>query len=84
MKATRHDVKSTSAANTGVATAMMIPSTVCWKPSAAPLWAKPAVSAAAVNARLFHERLSTPATISTGTSTASGRRQEQRRESCPS
>ena len=50
----------------------MTPSTVCWNPSAAPLRPVPAISAAAVNATPFQERLSTPATASVGTSTANG------------
>ena len=46
--ATRQEVAPTSAAKRGVATANVIPSTVCWKPSAAPLRPAPADSAAAV------------------------------------
>ena len=49
----RHDVPATTAAKAIGMTIPPTPSTVCWKPIAAPLRCGPAASAAAVNERPF-------------------------------
>ena len=71
-KPSRHELAFTIAANAIGTTANATPSTVCWKPSAAPERAAPAVSAAAVNASPFQLRPRTPAATIAGTSTGSG------------
>src|SRR5206468_3018063 len=67
--ASRHDEAAT-AAKSGGTQATRTPSRVCWKPSAAPVRAAPAASAAAAKPRPFQARLSTPATTKAGTRSA--------------
>src|SRR6185369_13334952 len=68
----RHEALSTIAANAIGATVPAIESQVCWNPSAVPLRARPASSAAAVNASPFHDIASAAEATSEGTRSASG------------
>src|SRR5918996_746176 len=70
--ATAQELAWTSEANTGGVAAAATESAVCWKPSAAPLRARPASSAAAVKESPFQESESAPAVTRAGTSRAKG------------